>query len=241
MLPCMLLSVLIFLRLFRNLFIPELGYAKLVSFSLNIIIVGWIGGILASKLDYLTQSTLTLRPTTHAYLKFAFDGQRWYASLFFSVAYITFFISRELSIKNYFLFLDRASLILCFFFIIGKIDCFLSGHIGGCGGKETILSWGIIMPYKRTPTHPRQLYDAIFHLFLFIILFFIYKKKPESIGLISIFFLTSTVIYSFCSEFLSTNEIVFLGLRTAQFGYLLTFVLVAYNFSILRKLSSQIN
>ena len=242
MLPAMLMFLIVFLRSFSGLIRSyDLNNTKLVSIFLEIVIIGWIGGIIGSKIDFFFQSNIQLKSDIDlkALLKFSLDGQRWYTAFLFGLVYINFFVRPKLSVKDYLIFLDRVSIVLCFFFIFGKVACFLSGHVGGCGGSHTSLPWGVLMPYGLKPSHPRQLYDAIFHLLLFVALYLIYSKKPNKLGLISSVFLIVSPAYSFLSEFLSINDVIFCGLRAAQFGYLAILFIAIYHLQIYKRYSSH--
>ena len=230
MLPCLLCSVLFFFYLFRGQQRIKLNSYQVLSYALNILIVGWIGALSSAKLDFYLQGRLSVNKDLESYLFFAFDGQRWYGAFLFGLVYCSFFVYRSVSIKEYFVFLDKVSFTLCFFFVFGKIACFLSGHTGACAGSDSNLPWSVKSSFSNNMVHPRQIYDALFHFFLFLILLFSNRKYSCQIGLISFVFLFSSVIYSFLSEFISQNKDFILGLRLAQIGYIIIFMLVLYNY-----------
>ncbi len=65
--------------------------------------------------------------------------------------------------------------------MFGRIGCFLNGC---CYGRPTSLPWGVVYPpdsfpgleFGDTPIHPAQLYNALFGLALFIVLWSVRKR-----------------------------------------------------------------
>jgi len=56
---------------------------------------------------------------------------------------------------------------------IGRIGCFLNGC---CYGKETNFFLSIKFPFDNVSRHPTQIYYSLSNLFIFLILFFLWKK-----------------------------------------------------------------
>ena len=76
-------------------------------------------------------------------------------------------------------------------------------------GKVTDVPWAFIFVKEdQYPRHPGQLYEAIAYLIIFLLIFFIYKKKgPKSVGSGLYFGLCLTLIFTFRFFIEYTKEI----------------------------------
>lgn len=76
-------------------------------------------------------------------------------------------------------------------------------------GKVTDVPWAFIFVREdQYPRHPGQLYEAIAYLIIFLLIFFIYKKKgPKSVGTGLYFGLCITLIFTFRFFIEYTKEI----------------------------------
>jgi phosphatidylglycerol:prolipoprotein diacylglycerol transferase len=95
----------------------------------------------------------------------------------------------------------------------GRVANFINGELWG---KATTLPIGFIFPQSGTmdPRHPTQLYEAITEgLLIFIIMFFLYRKKPDWNGRLCGLFLILYGFFRFCIEFLREPD--------AHIGYIL--------------------
>jgi phosphatidylglycerol---prolipoprotein diacylglyceryl transferase len=97
--------------------------------------------------------------------------------------------------------------IACFFIRIGN---FFNQEILG---KVTTVPWAIVFghPIDRSaplPRHPVQLYEAVFYLFVFFLLFFLWQKRPyfQKPGKASGLFLTLVFGFRFMIEFLKEEQ-----------------------------------
>lgn len=100
---------------------------------------------------------------------------------------------------------------------IGRIGCFLRGC---CGGKETMLPWGVDFG-DGVMRHPTQIYESIFALIMFIYIMYLKKnKKNLKDGELFILFMNCYFIYRFLIEFIRVEKVVFLGLTVFQLAAL---------------------
>ena len=122
-------------------------------------------------------------------------------------------------------FMDAAALTICLLYSVGKIGCFLAGHNTECSGSASDLPWSLSLPNLQGTYHPRQLYDSLFHLFLFFVLLFVYKRKLKFHGEIILIYFIFSQIYCFLSEYLSYNPKVAFGLTSGQIVNALIFII----------------
>ena len=164
------------------------------------------------------------------------SGHRWYGSLSL-ILMISPIMLLKYSKERFLLILDLICLGACLSLVIGKIACFLDGH-WGCYGIATNLPWGVTFPYGRAPSlipvHPIQIYDSIFHTFLFISLII---RNNRYAGEIAMLFLISTSLYNILIEFIRTNSSVFWQLSFAQVVYTFIFLItISISANPLKKL-----
>lgn len=75
-------------------------------------------------------------------------------------------------------------------------------------GKVTDVPWAFVFERVDTyPRHPGQLYEAIAYFCFFLLILFIYKKKPEKVGTGFYFGLCLTLIFTFRFVIEYTKEI----------------------------------
>lgn len=192
----------------------------------TILLVGYFGSKVMSVLENFVISDYTFNQFDFTNNFFHGVGHRWYGNLFL-VSLILILASTVYNKNKLFAALDTFSLSAAIGISIGKWGCFLSGHYG-CYGISTTLPWGVTFPYGSAPStypvHPIQIYDSIFHLILFIILFLIYKKTDlfsTRPGILAGIFLTFTSLYNILMECISTNTPIF---------WLIDFEQVVYSF-----------
>lgn len=164
MIPLMVISPFLLRWFAPKNFICSFGISSFFNIFFNLLPLGWIGGILSAKLIVYIDNP-SLFQYNYSKPEFWLGGQRWFGSFAFCVIYLLLFSDIERKPMG-FKFLDMAALTICFLFVLGKTACFLAGHNADCSGSESDLPWAVIMPGKNYSTHPRQLYDAIFHFFL---------------------------------------------------------------------------
>ena len=106
-------------------------------------------------------------------------------------------------------------------------------------GKVTDVSWAFIFERVDTlPRHPGQLYEAIAYLLFFIVILYIYHKKPEKVGTGFYFGLCLTLIFTFRFLIEYTKEIqeAFEAGLPIDMGQILSIPLIAVGvWSMLRK------
>lgn len=79
--------------------------------------------------------------------------------------------------ESYLWLLDRLAICTALFGVFVRSANFVNSEILGVG---TDVPWAIIFArIDNIPRHPAQLYEAIAYLFIFIVLFFVYKKSKE--------------------------------------------------------------
>ncbi|MDQ6762180.1 MAG: prolipoprotein diacylglyceryl transferase, partial [Bacteroidota bacterium] len=107
-------------------------------------------------------------------------------------------------------------------------------------GKPTNLAWGII--FERVdliPRHPAQLYEAFSYLFIFGLLWFIYKKKGLLLpkGFLFGLFLVLVFVARFIIEFAKENQEPFEATLPLNLGQILSipFMLVGLYFIFTRE------
>lgn len=160
----------------------------------------------------------------------------WYGSLVFIILLLIGF-SISIPFKKIGRIADLIMLAVCLGIVFGKLGCFLDGH-RGCHGFTTNLPWGIRYPYGDAntffPVHPIQLYDSLFHLILFALLFKM-DQKDLKFGTIGLLFVFLTSIYNISIEQLKVNPALFFQLSFAQLIYLFLLVFSLFSLFLLLK------
>ncbi len=90
--------------------------------------------------------------------------------------FIALYLFAKKSKKSYLWILDRVAVVVAlsgFFIRTGNL---MNSEIYGV---ETNLPWGFVFLRngETVPKHPTQIYEALAYLFVFILLYFIYKKQ----------------------------------------------------------------
>lgn len=113
---------------------------------------------------------------------------------------------------------DLISLYLPLAQSVGRIGCFLNGD---SYGTITTIPWGVKFPSLSGKRHPTQIYESILTLFLFILLYHLYRKKLRKIeGNLTIHYLIGYGVIRFLVEFF--RESIYWGpLKAAQWASLL--------------------
>jgi phosphatidylglycerol---prolipoprotein diacylglyceryl transferase len=148
----------------------------------NLAIILLISGIAGSRLLYVFSNW-------HYFLKHPLDvfmiskgGLVFYGGLIFS--FIAGIVYAKLS---NFSALDTADLIAPFLALghsIGRIGCFLNGC---CFGKPTDSAFGICFPHSIGKVYPTQIFSSVGLFFIFVLLFYIQKKRVFKGEIISIY------------------------------------------------------
>jgi len=105
-------------------------------------------------------------------------------------------------------------------------------------GKATNLPWGfqfvraLGISDPNTPRHPAQLYEAIFYMLVFFLLFYIYYKNREKTprGMLTSIFLIAVFGFRFFVEFIKENQVSFESNLTLNMGQMLSIPVVIAGF-----------
>jgi phosphatidylglycerol:prolipoprotein diacylglycerol transferase len=125
---------------------------------------------------------------------------------------------------------------------IGRLGCIVNGDVAG---RPTGGDWGFVytnpgalLPrpeYFNVPTHPYPLYELVWDLLLFALLYFVVARRATIPGTV---FLAYCLLYSlgrFLLTFVREEEIWLFGLQQAQVISLVAFVVAAYLYLYLRS------
>jgi phosphatidylglycerol---prolipoprotein diacylglyceryl transferase len=96
-------------------------------------------------------------------------------------------------------------------------------------GIPTTVPWAFIFEKDdNLPRHPAQLYEAIAYVLIFVVVFYIYKKRRDIIQKGILFGLTITLIFSarFVIEFLKEKQVKFEEQMKLDMGQLLSIPLI---------------
>jgi phosphatidylglycerol:prolipoprotein diacylglycerol transferase len=98
-------------------------------------------------------------------------------------------------------------------------------------GKPTHSSFGFVFAQiDNLPRYPAQLYEAIFYLFLFILMYWLWKNKREKVGQGFMFGVLLTCMFTlrFFIEFIKENQVEFENDLSLNMGQILSvpFVLI---------------
>jgi prolipoprotein diacylglyceryltransferase len=106
---------------------------------------------------------------------------------------------------------------------IGRIGCFLTGILEPTYGIETSFFMGMDLGdgLKR---HPLALYEILFLLLLFLILFAVLKSQKLKNGSLFKLFMISYFMFRFTIEFLKPTIFFFIGLNSIQWCCLFCFI-----------------
>jgi phosphatidylglycerol:prolipoprotein diacylglycerol transferase len=173
-------------------------------------LVGVLGGLAGAKLLYVVEhwaeplsSTLLSR-----------GGMSWFGGLTGGVlAGLAMIAWQRLPLTTV---LSAAAPALTLGQGIGRIGCFL---VGDDYGRATTLPWGIAFPQGLPPTtdtvHPTQLYEAAL-LFGLTAALIALRRRGAADRAVFAWYLVTAGAMRFLIELIRVNEVVFLGLTTAQ-------------------------
>jgi prolipoprotein diacylglyceryltransferase len=109
-------------------------------------------------------------------------------------------------------------------------------------GLPTRVPWGFIFTrIDDTPRHPAQLYEAIYCLFLFVFLFWIWKTKRHEVreGFLTGWFLIILFGLRFMVEFVKINQVLFEDELPLNMGQLLSIPFVIAGIIIVARSREQ--
>jgi phosphatidylglycerol:prolipoprotein diacylglycerol transferase len=129
---------------------------------------------------------------------------------------------------NYLWMVDRLVIVVC---ITGA--CIRLGNLINSEmiGLPTDLPWGFIFTrIDNVPRHPAQLYEALYCIALFFVLFYLWKNRAARLGNGFIFGLFLIVLWTlrFIDEFFKVNQVAFEDDQRLNMGQVLSipFILV---------------
>ena len=121
---------------------------------------------------------------------------------------------------------------LSFGIIFGRIGNFINQELYG---KITNLPWAMKFDNVEGLRHPTQIYEALGHLIIFLVLIFIWKKSPRK-GVIFYIFLILYSTFRFFMEFLREGDILIFKLTTTQ---LIIVPIILISFFLLLRLKKE--
>ncbi len=202
---------------------PRLAYGMLIAAT--------VGGLVGARIYYIAErwDRFLADPVT---MIFTGSGLVWYGGLLggflLAIGYVHL---NRVSIP---LICDLMAPLLALGQAFGRMGCLLSGD--GDYGPPTDVAWGMSFPNGIVPTldrvHPTPIYDIVFLLAIFALLWRIRTKQFPPWFVFSLYLLLLG-IGRFITEFYRNTPEVFLGLTAAQFisvGLIVaggTYVLVA--------------
>lgn len=103
---------------------------------------------------------------------------------------------------------------LSFGIIFGRIGNFINQELYG---RLTNVSWAITYEVVEGKRHPSQIYEAIMHLIIFLILLWMITKKKFKSGVIFWSFVTIYSFFRFIAEFFRDAKIIGYGMTMPQY------------------------
>lgn len=130
--------------------------------------------------------------------------------------------------------LDRLAVCVLIAASLVRIGNLMNSEIYGC---ETTLPWGFIFAREgeTLPHHPTQIYESLFYLINFVILYIYYKNTKGHIaaGRTTGFLLTSVFTFRFCIEFIKNNQVDFEEDMLLNMGQLLSIPFILCGIALL--------
>lgn len=215
---------------------PAGGYLyQKLSIIYGMIIAGFLFGRVFSLVEHYIGLGYAPSPKAFWGAFKTWEGSRWYGALVvgYFVLETARIVFRRASI-NWGQFFSNVATAVCLGMAIGKIGCFLDGHLG-CGGTPTGLPWGVHYPYgtaaSDVPLHPVQVYDSLAYFMLFLILLFYWRREHTDVYRI---LFVGVSFYNIPVELVIHNT-VFLpgGLSFGQYVYI--FLMLIATVPLLRK------
>lgn len=112
-------------------------------------------------------------------------------------------------------------------------------------GKETDLPFAFIFTQiDSLPRHPAQLYEAIFYSFLFIVMYWLWKNKRETLGSGFMLGLLCVALFTlrFFVEFIKENQVDFENNMSLNMGQILSIPFVMFGvFMMWRSKNHRVN
>ena len=169
-----------------------------------------------------------------------FRGLSSHGGLAGAMIYIFFILGRNLKKDIFFKFLDSLVLNSLIFISLIRLGNFFNSEIIG---KSCNFFFCVIFPfsgYDLMPRHPVQLYEGLFYLLTFFLAILIRNNKMLSLGKMSIYVITLSMIGRFILEFFKekqsdlTINFLNMGQILSLFLYFLFLVLYSYYYKELK-------
>ncbi|MDR2039168.1 MAG: prolipoprotein diacylglyceryl transferase [Bacteroidales bacterium] len=138
--------------------------------------------------------------------------------------------------KPFLWILDKIVVVVALSGFLIRIGNLLNSEIYG---METSLPWGFI--FVRTneilAKHPTQIYEALSYLLIFILLYYLYFKKPTVMyqGVLSGIFLVLTFSVRFLIEFIKEDQVAFEKGMVLNMGQMLSIPLIIWGIYLLTR------
>jgi phosphatidylglycerol---prolipoprotein diacylglyceryl transferase len=173
-------------------------------------LVGVLGGLAGAKLLYVVEHWA--EPLSDTLL--SRGGMSWFGGLTGGIlAGVIMVLRQRLPLMAV---LSAAAPALTLGQAIGRIGCFL---VGDDYGRATTLPWGLAFPEGLPPTletvHPTQLYESV-SLFVMTAALIALRRRGAANHVVFGWYLVAAGTLRFLIELVRVNEVVFLGLTTAQ-------------------------
>ena len=154
--------------------------------------------------------------------------------------FIALYLFAKKSKKSYLWILDRVAVVVAlsgFFIRTGNL---MNSEIYGV---ETNLPWGFVFLRngETVPKHPTQIYEALAYLFVFILLYFIYKRNQGMFksGLLFSLFMIFVFGFRFFIEFIKNNQVAFESGMMLNMGQWLSIPFVLFGIILLYKTTTK--
>ena len=154
--------------------------------------------------------------------------------------FIALYLFAKKSKKSYLWILDRVAVVVAlsgFFIRTGNL---MNSEIYGV---ETNLPWGFVFLRngETVPKHPTQIYEALAYLFVFILLYFIYKRNQGVFksGLLFSLFMIFVFGFRFFIEFIKNNQVAFESGMMLNMGQWLSIPFVLFGIILLYKTTTK--
>lgn len=217
---------LIMARFFKKEKIPEEVLDRLTLYmALGTIIGARLGHCLFYEPDYYLSNPVEILMVWHGGLASHGAGIG---------IFIALYLFAKKSKKSYLWILDRMAFVVAlsgFFIRTGNL---MNSEIYGI---ETNLPWGFVFLRngETVPKHPTQIYEALAYLFVFILLYFIYKRNQGVFksGLLFSLFMIFVFGFRFFIEFIKNNQVTFESGMMLNMGQWLSIPFVLFGIILL--------
>jgi phosphatidylglycerol---prolipoprotein diacylglyceryl transferase len=133
-----------------------------------------------------------------------------------------YLLSRKIK-KPYLWILDRVVIVVALAGLCIRMGNLMNSEIYG---TETNLPWGFIFARENetVPKHPTQIYEGLSYLFIFFLLYFIYRKNTKNLKTGYIFGLFLILLFSvrFIIEFIKEPQVGFEASMILNMGQILS-------------------